>query len=202
MAHIEVPSGMPGIRGLLLDYPRTGAKLSGLAEVLLCGPSSLTRGERELIATFVSASNECYFCSQSHAAAARELLAAQSGLVDRVLTERDPGGATPRLRALLHIAGKVARDGRLVSVDDVNAAREADADDQAIHDTVLIAAAFCMYNRYVDGLATWAPRDPAAYQAAGEALARFGYVGITDAMREPKQDTSSVPSPIYSKSTS
>jgi uncharacterized peroxidase-related enzyme len=202
VAHIEVPSGMPGIRGLLLDYPRTGTQLSGLAEALLCGPSSLTRGERELIATFVSATNECHFCSQSHAAAARELLAAQKGLVDSALAERDPAGATPRLRVLLRIAGKVARDGRLVFTEDVSAAREAGADDQAIHDTVLIAAAFCMYNRYVDGLATWAPHDPAAYRAAGEALARFGYVGTIEAMRELKEDTPTESSPMYSTSAS
>jgi alkylhydroperoxidase family enzyme len=80
------------------------------------------------------------------------------------------------MRALLHIAGKVQKGGRGVSEDDVAAARRHGADDAVIHDTVLIAAAFCMYNRYVDGLATWAPEDPAAYEPMGALLATQGYV--------------------------
>jgi hypothetical protein len=58
---------------------------------------------------------------------------------------------------------------------DVDRARLAGADDKAIHDTVLIAAMFCMFNRYVDGLATWTPEDPTVYQAIGARIAEKGY---------------------------
>ena len=80
-----------------------------------------------------------------------------------------------KLRALLAIADKVRRDGRLVTDDDVQIAREAGADDKAIHDTVLIAAMFSMFNRYVDGLATWTPHDSAVFEAIGQRLATQGY---------------------------
>ena len=80
------------------------------------------------------------------------------------------------MRALLSIAGKVRQDGRLVTEADVQAARDAGADDKAIHDTVLIAAAFCMYNRYVDGLGTWAPVGAEAYKESGIRLPTKGYL--------------------------
>jgi uncharacterized peroxidase-related enzyme len=141
----------------------------------LRGPSSLTEAEREIIAAFVSSGNECYFCATSHAAAARHLLGDNCGLVDDVLANSNTAEISDKLRVLLSIAGKVRRDGRLVTDEDVAKARAAGADDQAIHDTVLIAAMFCMYNRYVDGLATWTPRDPASYDAMGARLAVQGY---------------------------
>ncbi|HEX7072077.1 MAG TPA: hypothetical protein VF190_14790, partial [Rhodothermales bacterium] len=74
------------------------------------------------------------------------------------------------------IAGKVQQDGRKVTAADVQAARAEGADDRDIHDTVLIAAAFCMFNRYVDGLATWTPVEPEAFAAMGERLAQEGYL--------------------------
>ncbi len=140
------------------------------------GPSSLTEAERELIATYVSSGNECYFCTNSHAAAARHLLGGKCGIIDELLADVMPTGISEKLRALLTIAGKVRRDGRLVGTDDIANARKAGADDKAIHDTVLIAAMFCMYNRYVDGLATWTPKDPAIYDELGMHLATQGYV--------------------------
>ena len=70
MPHITLNSDEPGIRGLLRYRPETGCPISELAEVLLRGPSTLTRGERELIAAYVSALNECTFCYTSHAAIA------------------------------------------------------------------------------------------------------------------------------------
>jgi hypothetical protein len=69
----------------------------------------------------------------------------------------------------------VRRDGRLVTTDDVLRARRAGADDRAIHDTVLITAMFCMFNRYVDGLATWTPQDPSVYEEIGARIAALGY---------------------------
>jgi uncharacterized peroxidase-related enzyme len=176
MPHITLPEGAPGIVGPMLAYPETEAPLNALAEALLRGPSSLTEGERELIATYVSARNECFFCSNIHAATARHLLGPQGARAETILGGSIPPDVGEKLQTLLVIADKVRQDGRLVTEADVAKARAAGADDKAIHDTVLIAAAFCMFNRYVDGLATWAPRDPLAYVAGGEKLATQGYL--------------------------
>lgn len=177
MPHIKLPDGVPGIVGPLNAYPASAEYLSGLAQAVLRGPSSLTEAEREIIAARVSSGNECYFCAHSHAAAARHLLGDNGSLMDDVLANPACASISPKLQALVIIADKVRRDGKLVTADDVQAARAAGADDQAIHDTVLIAAMFCMYNRYVDGLATWTPTDPALYDQMGERLARQGYAG-------------------------
>src|SRR5689334_1346697 len=171
MAHIGLAEELPGITGPLRQYPETAQHLMGLAQQLLRGESSITPAERELIATYVSSGNECHFCTQSHAAAARELYDADREIVDCVLQELTSAPLSDKMRALLNIAGKVRQDGRLVTEADIKQAREAGADDKAIHDTVLIAAAFCMFNRYVDGLGTWAPEPPEAYKEAGKQLA-------------------------------
>lgn len=175
MAHIKLPDGEPGIIGPLTAYRETEKPLDDLANVLMCGPSSLTRAEREAIATYVSNGNECYFCTNSHAAVTRQLLGDQCGLMAEILEDVMTANIDEKLRALLIIAGKVRRDGRLVTVEDVQRARDAGADDKAIHDTVLIAAMFCMFNRYVDGLATWTPRDPEVYETIGKRIATKGY---------------------------
>jgi uncharacterized peroxidase-related enzyme len=176
MAHIRLPENAPGIIGPMIAYPETRQHLSGLAEALLRGPSSLSPAERELIAAYVSSGNECLFCTQSHAAASRAHYGDARLLVDQVLADADVAPISAKLRALLAIADKVRRDGRLVAAADVERARAEGADDKAIHDTVLIAAAFCMFNRYVEGLGTWAPKDPAAYVDSGVRLAEQGYV--------------------------
>lgn len=178
MPHIDLPSDSYGIVGALNAYPQTGQPLRALAEALLRGPSSLSMAERELIATRVSAGNECQFCTQSHASIARHLLGDQRSVVDDLLA--GDAQVDDRLAALLAIADKVRRDGRLVATDDIERARAAGADDQAIHDTVLIAAAFCMFNRYVDGLATRTPTDLSQYHAWGERTAREGYLKEVD----------------------
>ncbi|TXT22417.1 MAG: peroxidase family protein [Planctomycetota bacterium] len=112
---------------------------------------------------------------QAHGAAARQLLGEQSGVVEEVFADATTANVSDKLRALLAIAEKVRIDGRLVTDEDVRVARDAGADDKAIHDTVLIAAMFSMFNRYVDGLATWTPHDPKVYEAIGERLATKGY---------------------------
>jgi uncharacterized peroxidase-related enzyme len=175
MPHIKLPETDPGIIGPLRAYPETERPLDDFGNALMCGPSSLSRAERELIATYVSHGNECYFCTNSHAAAARCLYGDQANVVDQVLGDFATAPVDEKMRCLLVIADKVRRDGRLVSTEDVARARSAGADDKAIHDTVLIAAAFCMFNRYVDGLATWAPRDPKVYQEVGSRIAAKGY---------------------------
>jgi hypothetical protein len=102
-------------------------------------------------------------------------LAEQRGLVDDILRNLGTADVSPKLRALLVIADKVRQGGRQVTTDDVEAARRHGADDRAIHDTVLIAAMFCMFNRYVDGLATLTPQDPKVYDEIGARIAAKGY---------------------------
>jgi uncharacterized peroxidase-related enzyme len=175
MAHIQLPPGVPGIIGPLSAFPGTERPLNDFANALMCGPSSLTRAERELIAARVSHGNDCRFCTHSHASAARHLLGDNASVVDQVLADPALAAVDEKMRALLVIADKVRQDGRLVAETDVARARQAGADDKAIHDTVLIAAAFCMFNRYVDGLATWAPVDANVYDEIGARIAAKGY---------------------------
>lgn len=176
MPHVSLPEGLPGIVGPLEQYPRTAKHLRGLAQELLRGPSPLTPGERELIAAYVSSENNCFFCTNSHSAAARHLLGQQATIVDAVKVDLESAQISEKLRALLVIAGKVQKSGRLVTEEDVAHARNAGAVDEEIHHAVLISAAFCMYNRYVDGLGTWAPEEPAMYDQHGAELASNGYV--------------------------
>jgi uncharacterized peroxidase-related enzyme len=175
MPHIELPEGLPGIVGPMVAYPETEKHLNGLADALLRGPSSLSPGEREMIAAYVSKGNQCHFCTLLHASTARHLLGEAGNVVDSVLAQGAQAPVSEKLQALLEIAGKVRVDGRLVTAEDVARARQAGADDKAIHDTVLIAAAFSMYTRYVDGLATWAPGDPEMYDEMGAVIAENGY---------------------------
>jgi len=147
-----------------------------LAEVLLRGPNTLSSGEREMIAAFVSSRNDCQFCHNSHRAAAAHHLDGDYELVDAVKRDYETARVSSKLKALLAIAGKVQQDGRSVTTADVDRARGEGATDLEIHDTVLIAAAFSMFNRYVDGLATFTPTDPDAYDEMGRRMAREGYV--------------------------
>jgi uncharacterized peroxidase-related enzyme len=177
MPHINLPDGLPGITAGFAFRPETASPMSELAEVLLRGPSTLTSGEREMIATFVSTRNDCYFCQTSHRAAAAHHLEGNYELVDAVRWDYENAPVTPKLKTLLTIAGKVQQGGKNVSEEDIAAAREAGATDPELHDTVLIAAAFCMYNRYVDGLATWTPTEPDLYDQMGARMANQGYTG-------------------------
>lgn len=176
MPHIELPGDLPGIVGLFAIRPETAKPMRALAETLLRGPNTLTPGERELIATYVSTQNDCHFCQTSHGAAAAHHLRGNEQLVRDVKQDYQAAAVSDKLKALLAIAGKVQKGGKHVLPEDVEAARKHGATDIEIHDTVLIAAAFCMYNRYVDGLATWAPQDPAAYREMGRRMAEEGYV--------------------------
>ncbi len=176
MPHIALPEGLPGIRGAMAFRPEIAGPMSELAEVLLHGPHSLPAGERELIATYVSSLNDCYYCQTSHGAIAAAHLDGDEEVVRRVKEDFRQAEISEKLKALLAIAAKVQRGGKNVTAEDVGLAREYGATDVEIHDTVLIAAAFCMYNRYVDGLATTYPRDEASYRERGKQVAREGYV--------------------------
>lgn len=176
MAHIEVTHGLPGISGLMARYPGTGGVLSQLAETLLRGGESpISRGERELIAAYVSELNRTRFCSDSHSASAAAQLEGGAELVKAVLADAGAAPVTPLLRGLLRIAAEVQAQAQPVSERAVAAARAEGATDAHIHDTVLIAAAFCMFNRYVQGLATALPSDPGYYSACAEHIVRHGY---------------------------
>lgn len=175
MPHISLPN-LPGIRGPMAFRPETSKPLNELVEVLLRHPNSLSQGERELIATYVSSQNNCHYCQSIHGAIAAAHLDGNEALVQCVKDDFRSAEITPKLKALLGIAGKVQQDGKKVTEADVQVAREQGATDLEIHDTVLIAAAFCMYNRYVDGLATLQPKDPDLYRQRGKMVAREGYV--------------------------
>jgi uncharacterized peroxidase-related enzyme len=179
MAHIKLPEHLPGIRGAMAFRPETARPLNDLVDVLLHGPNSLTPGERELIATYVSSENDCHFCQSIHGAVAAASLNGDEALVKQVKHNFHNADISDKLKALLNIAGKVQRGGKHVAADDVAEARNAGATDTEIHDTVLIAAAFCMFNRYVDGLGTWQPEDPAMYRERGKWIARDGYVNVS-----------------------
>src|ERR1039457_4682321 len=175
MPHIALPPDLPGIRGAMAFRPETARPLNELVEVLLTGPSTLSRGERELIAMYVSSRNCTHYCHSIHGAIAAAHLGGDEALVKQVKTDFMQAAVSPKLKALLPIAGKVQQDGKLVTSADVEAARKLGATDLEIHDTVLIAAAFCMYNRYVDGLGTWQPQSPEMYAQMGRHLADEGY---------------------------
>ena len=175
MPHIHLPEGLPGITSGFAFRPETAKPMRELAEVLLRGPSSLSSGEREVIASFVSTLNDCYFCQTSHRAAAAHHLDGNYPLVDAVRFDYRNANVSEKLKSLLAIAGKVQKGGKNVTPEDVAQARRDGASDLEIHDTVLIAAAFCMYNRYVDGLATFTPTDQRLYDEMGARMAHQGY---------------------------
>lgn len=186
MAHIELPVSpelgreFPGIVGPMTYRPETAGPINDLVNILLRGESSLSRGERELIATHVSWRNDCFFCQTIHGAVAAAQLGHDEPLVERVKTDWANAEISAKLKALLNIAGKVQQSGKQVTADDIAAARNEGATDREIHDTVLISAVFCMANRYVDGLATWAPTDANIYRARAEEIVEHGYVKVTE----------------------
>ena len=182
MAHIQVPEGVPGIRSLVMFRPETGKPIYELAQVLLRGESPLSEAERELIAAYVSHLNSCMFCMKSHAAAAKCLYGDEENIVDDVLYDTQHSGVSDKLKALLQIAGKVQVLGTEVLPAHIEAARKLGAGDREIHDTVLIAATFSMFNRYVDGLASFTPTEPEVYEEMGKRMAK-GYVMPTSPER-------------------
>ena len=212
MPHIRLREDLPGMRGLLAFRPETAKPIGELADVLLHAPGPIAMADRELIGAYVSALNDCEYCCRSHAAiAVCHLAELKFGTTEGVTTDgatsggsgetpedivaavmRDPETApiSPKLKALLAIAARVQRDGRSVGADDIARARAEGVTDLEIHDTVLIAAAFCMFNRYVDGLATWTPADPEGYRERAAFVAKHGYSGVLTAQStHPQEDT-------------
>jgi uncharacterized peroxidase-related enzyme len=176
MAHIELNNELPGIRGLMAYRPETEAPLNALAEMLLRNDNNtLTRGERELIGAYVSYLNDCFFCQNVHGAMAGHYLECNIEQIDQIKQDFKNADLSDKMKALLNIAGSVQKGGKNVTEQQIQEARNTGATDVEIHDTVLIAAAFCMFNRYVDGLATWAPADRQFYVNRAPQRAQEGY---------------------------
>ena len=179
MAYIDLQNDLPGIRGPMAYSPETGRILNELAEILLHSEdNTLSRGEREMIGAYVSSLNDCYFCQHVHGAMAQHYFECDSKLIDDIKKDYTSTSISGKLKALLSIAGSVQQGGRHVSPEQVEQAKSAGATDKEVHDTVLIAAAFCMFNRYVDGLNTWAPHDRQMYIDRAKMRAEDGYANI------------------------
>jgi uncharacterized peroxidase-related enzyme len=184
MPHIQLSEDMPGITAGFAVRPETAKPMRELAHILLhtSGNDNFSSRDRELIASFVSSRNTCYFCQTSHGAAAAHLDGGDASLVDSVCRDYKTSPISDKLKALLAIAAQVQIDGKHVTKQLVEDAQKHGATDIDIHDTVLIAAAFCMYNRYVDGLATWQPRDAQMYAQMGKRMAEEGYSTVETLM--------------------
>lgn len=174
MPYIPLEQHLPGITGLLEYRKDSAAPIRELTQTLLRGPSTLTEGERELIATVVSYRNQCTFCTTAHTAAA-DILLGEEETSTKVKQDISTAPVSDKMKALLTIASLAQESGKSVTPESVQKAKDAGATDIEIHDTVLIAALFCLYNRYVDGLSTVTPTDPAFYKGLGERLKNNGY---------------------------
>ena len=178
MAHINLQNDFPGIRGPMAFSPQTAKPLNELAEVLLRDDNNtLGRGERELIATYVSSLNDCFFCQNVHGGLAQHYFQCDTSFIEAVKTDVATAGVSAKMKSLLSIAASVQQGGKKVTPLQIEEAKAQGATDKEIHDTVLIAAAFCMFNRYVDGLATWAPEDKSYYIERAKQRAEEGYAG-------------------------
>jgi uncharacterized peroxidase-related enzyme len=182
MAWIDLQNDLPGIRGPMIYRPDTGAILNDLAEALLHDENnSLSRGDREMIGAYVSSENDCYFCQNVHGAMAQHYYKSDMAFIDSIKKDFQRADISEKLKSLLTIAGSVQIGGKHVTEEQIENAKRNGATDREIHDTVLIAAAFCMFNRYVDGLNTWAPQDREVYVNRAPMRAAEGYtqVGLT-----------------------
>lgn len=175
MPHIQVPEKLAGIRGPMAFRPETAIPLNALVDVLLQSTDGISPGERELIATFVSSLNDCYYCQTTHGSVAAAHLDGNEALVLQIKLDYKNAPISEKLKALLGIAELVQKGGKSVTTESVAKAKKEGATDLEIHDTVLIAAAFCMFNRYVDGLDTWAHKDADLYRTRGAQVAKNGY---------------------------
>ena len=179
MAFINLENDLPGIRGPMQYSPETGKALNELAEILLHDDNNtLSRGEREMIGAYVSSENDCFFCQNVHGAMAQHYFECDMQFIDDIKNDYESTSISPKLKALLSIAGSVQKGGKYVTEEQIKYAKNVGATDKEIHDTVLIAAAFCMFNRYVDGLNTWAPQDRQAYVDRAPMRAKEGYANI------------------------
>jgi len=175
MPHIDVDPNLPGIRSLMAFSPETAIPMGKLANLMLRTNEGLSMAEREMIAAHVSYLNDCFYCQQSHGAIAVCYLNGDEDLVEQVKKDYAQADISDKMKALLTIAGSVQKGGKHVTEDQIEKAKEEGATDRDIHDTVLIAAMFCMFNRYVDGLASNTPTDLSTYPLRAKQVAEHGY---------------------------
>ena len=179
MAFINLENDLPGIRGPMQYSPETGKALNELAEILLHDDNNtLSRGEREMIGAYVSSQNDCFYCQNVHGALAQYYFNSDMQFIDDIKKDFQSTSISPKLKSLLTIAGSVQKGGKYVTTEQIEHAKNLGATDKEIHDTVLIAAAFCMFNRYVDGLNTWAPQDRQVYVDRAPMRAKDGYANM------------------------
>ncbi|MEP6725257.1 MAG: carboxymuconolactone decarboxylase family protein [Bacteroidota bacterium] len=179
MAYIDLQNDLPGIRGPMAFRPETAKPLNELAEILLHQENnSLTRGEREMIGAYVSSLNDCFFCQNVHGAMAQHYFQCDMQFIDTIKQDYQSAPISDKLKTLLSIAGSVQKGGKYVTEPQIEVAKKSGATDREIHDTVLIAAAFCMFNRYVDGLSTWAPQNRQVYIDRAAMRAADGYANL------------------------
>lgn len=185
MAHIDLKNDLPGIRSAMAYSPKTAAPMNELAQVLLRSNEGLDRAERELIGMYVSYLNDCFYCHHSHGEIACIYLGGDKELVDQVRKDYNKAAISEKLKSLLAIAAKVQQGGKFVNAQDIEKAKQNGATDIEIHDTVLIAAAFCMFNRYVDGLSTTTPMDMESYPLRAKQIVENGYGGHIYSGKQP-----------------
>lgn len=177
MAYIDLQNDLPGIRGLMAYRPETAKPLNELAEILLRDDNNtLSRGEREMIGAYVSYLNDCFFCQHVHGALAGYYMQCDIRDVEAIKNNFTSSDLSDKMKALLAIASSVQKSGKHVTQAQIDQAKNMGATDKEIHDTVLIAAAFCMFNRYVDGLGTWAPQDLQFYVDRAPTRSAEGYI--------------------------
>ena len=186
MPHIDVDENLPGIRALLAFSPTTAAPIGELANLMLRTNEGLSMADRELIASYVSYLNDCFYCHQSHGEIAVCYLDGNRELVEQVKSDYTKANISPKLKALLAIAGSVQKGGKYVTSQQVEHAKSLGATDKDIHDTVLIAAMFCMFNRYVDGLAASTPSDLSGYPLRAKQIVEHGYGNHVFESKQPQ----------------
>ncbi len=192
MPHINVDKNLPGIRALMAFSPDTAIPMGELANSLLRTNEGLSMAEREMIAAHVSYLNDCFYCQQSHGAIAACYLDGDNDLVEQVKKDYTHADIPDKLKALLAIAGSVQKGGKHVTSEQVELAKILGATDKDIHDTVLIAAVFCMFNRYVDGLAANTPADLSTYPLRAKQIAEKGYGNYIFSTKQPVSENKEI----------
>ena len=192
MPHINVDENLPGIRSLMAFSPGTATPMGDLANLLLRSNEGLSMADREMIAAHVSYLNDCFYCHQSHGAIAVCYLKGNDELVEQVKKDYTNADISDKLKALLAIAGSVQKGGKYVTPEQIEQAKALGATDKDIHDTVLIAAAFCMFNRYVDGLAANTPTDLSTYPLRAQQIAERGYGNYIFSTKQPVHKNSEI----------
>ncbi|GAC1538501.1 MAG: peroxidase-related enzyme [Candidatus Velthaea sp.] len=177
VAHAAAPSrfGVPGLADVPDDIravmDETAAKIGFIPNVFLAyakrpehfrafmryhdllmkGPSGLSRAERESIVVAVSAENACQYCVTAHGAALR-ILGKDAVVADQIAINWRTADLTPRLRTILGFASRVNERGFAASDDEIAALRAAGLSDEDVWDIAAIAAFFGFSNRMAGAL--------------------------------------------------